>query len=100
MWRIYRLPGSREIWHIDSGDGTKVFNVRGYEAQVLSRSVDIGGNNVPRAWIELHGELHVIDGIAVFDRMRACKCRENLTSQVAVSAASKATDTDVASESR
>src|SRR5258706_11435561 len=31
-WRIYRLPGSREIWHIDSGPGTQVFNVRGYQA--------------------------------------------------------------------
>lgn len=67
-WRIYRLPGSREIWHIDSGTGTQIFNVRSYVCLVPSRSVDIGGNNVPRAWIEICGryELHLIDGKAVF----------------------------------
>jgi hypothetical protein len=66
-WRIYRLPGSREVWHIDSGEGTKVFNVRGYQA-AGSYSVDIGGNNVPRAWIEINGqELHIVNGVAIFE---------------------------------
>jgi hypothetical protein len=65
-WRIYRLPGSREIWHIDSGPGTQIFNVRGYKCAADSQSVDIGGNNVPRAWIEVHGELHLVNGIALF----------------------------------
>lgn len=69
-WRIYRLPGSREIWHVDSGPGTKIFNVRGYEAVVMTRSIDIGGNNTPRAWIQAEGELHIVNGIAVFDRVR------------------------------
>lgn len=64
-WRIYRLPGSRETWHIDSGAGTQVFNVRGFCAS-SSKSIDIGGNNSPRAWIEVIGEFHVIDGIARF----------------------------------
>lgn len=69
-WRIYRLPGSREIWHIDGGSGTPVINVRGYNCFAASRSVDIGGANVPRAWIEVNGresELHIVDGIAHFD---------------------------------
>ncbi len=70
-WRIYRLPGSREIWHIDAGCGTPVFNVRRYSCNVPSRSVDIGGSNVPRAWIEIDGdaELHITDGVAEW---RAC----------------------------
>jgi hypothetical protein len=83
MWRIYRLPGSREIWHIDSGAGTKVFNVRGYEAQVPSVSVDIGGNNMPRAWIQMDGELHIIDGIAVFDRIRI-QCQVSVSTHSSV----------------
>jgi hypothetical protein len=73
MWRIYRLPGSRKIWHIDSGCGTQIFNVRGYEAQVPSISIDAEAES-PRAWIQLDGELHIIDGIAVFDRVRVPAC--------------------------
>ena len=69
-WRIYRLPGSREVWHIDSGCGTQVFNVRGFEANVRTKAVDIGGNNVPRAWIEIDSRyfLHIINGVAMFDQ--------------------------------
>ena len=67
IWRIYRLPGSRKMWHIDSGPGTKVFNVTGYSAE-KSYSKDIGGDNVPRAWIEIaEQELHIVNGIAVFE---------------------------------
>lgn len=71
-WRIYRLPGSREIWHVDSGSGTAVLNVHGYQCHAPSRSVDIGGSNVPRAWIEICGgtELHLIKGIAVFGKRK------------------------------
>jgi hypothetical protein len=65
-WRIYRLPGSREVWHIDSGCGTQIFNVRGYKCAADSGSVDIGGNNSPRAWIEVFGELHIVNQIALF----------------------------------
>lgn len=66
-WRVYRLPGSREIWHVDAGPKTPVFNVRGYRSND-SYSVDIGGNNVPRAWIQVdEQELHIINGIAVFE---------------------------------
>src|SRR5258708_30083047 len=65
-WRIYRLPGSREIWHIDAGCGTPVFNVRGYEAD-KSYSKDVGGNHVPRAWVQVDGqELHIVNGFAIF----------------------------------
>jgi hypothetical protein len=67
-WRIYRLPGSREVWHVDSGPGTHIINVRGFVSQVPCRSVDIGGDNVPRAWIEIPPyfgslELYVIAGV-------------------------------------
>jgi hypothetical protein len=65
-WRIYRLPGSRETWHIDSGCGSQVFNVRGYKCAADSESVDIGGNHSPRAWIQVVGELHIVDGFALF----------------------------------
>lgn len=68
-WRIYRLPGSREIWHVDAGNGTPIFNVRGYECNVPTASVDVGGENVPRAWIALKGDLHIINGVAVFSRI-------------------------------
>jgi hypothetical protein len=67
-WRIYRLPGSREVWHLDQGPHTPIINVRGFESLAHTRAVDIGGDNIPRAWIEINGDelLHVIDGIAVF----------------------------------
>lgn len=51
-WRIYRLPGSRDKWHVDNGDGTPVVNIRSYNCSVPSRSVD-RGDGVPRAWIEI-----------------------------------------------
>lgn len=77
-WRIYRLPGSREIWHIDGGRRTKcgqwisetqIINVQQWNCNVDSRSVDIGGNNTPRAWIEIDSPcyLHIINGVAIFD---------------------------------
>jgi hypothetical protein len=66
-WRIYRLPGSRKVWHIDAGPGTPVFNVFGFECFADAQSVDIG-DGVPRAWIEIpeHTELHIVDGKAIF----------------------------------
>ena len=72
-WRIYRLPGSREIWHVDSGEGTQVFNVRGYAAQVPTSSIDGDASKQPRAWIEARGEFYIIDGIALFDRIRVAE---------------------------
>jgi hypothetical protein len=65
-WRIYRLPGSRQIWHIDSGPGTEIVNVLGYKCAADTESVDIGGQNVPRAWIAVYGDLHIVNGIALF----------------------------------
>lgn len=72
-WRIYRLPGSREWWHVDSGKETAVFNVRGFTTLCDCHSVDVGGDNVPRAWIEIDCktpypvELHIVNGWAVFE---------------------------------
>lgn len=79
-WRIYRLPGSREVWHVDSGPGTHIVNVRGFEIYVPCRSIDVGGDNVPRAWIEiaevpamrafpnqpLNADFYIVGGIAVW----------------------------------
>lgn len=66
-WRIYRLPGSRENWHIDSGCGTQVFNVRFWQA-AESRSRDVCGNHVPRSWVEISAqELHIVNGVAYFE---------------------------------
>lgn len=68
MKRMYRLPGSREVWHIDSGPGTFVFDVRGFQSFAPCKSVDIGGDNVPRAWIQFDNdvELHIIGGNALW----------------------------------
>jgi hypothetical protein len=67
-WRIYRLPGSREIWHIDAGCIRHAFDVKHWRSNVPTNDKDIGGNNVPRAWVEIqNAELHLIDGVAVFD---------------------------------
>ena len=72
-WRIYRLPGSRENWHIDSGCGTQIVNVRGYNCRVACFSVDIGGEHSPRAWIQINKnqlplkvDFHIINGVALF----------------------------------
>lgn len=69
-WRIYRLPGSRTIWHIDSGCGTAVVNVTGFKCFVNSEAVDVpNSQKQPRAWIQVNAdgvELHVINGIANF----------------------------------
>lgn len=72
-WRIYRLPGSREVWHIDAGAGTQIYNVHGFHS-AESHSVDIGGSHSPRAWIEVReSELHIVNDVAIFSRVFA-KC--------------------------
>lgn len=58
-WRIYRLPGSRDKWHVDNGDGTPVINITSYDCKVPSRSVD-RGDGVPRAWIEIDAQTSVL----------------------------------------
>lgn len=82
FWRIYRLPGSRENWHVDAGPDTQVFNVRKWRC-ADSESVDIGGSNVPRAWIEISGqELHIVNGVAIFSM--ATKCNISAEEKAAV----------------
>ena len=69
IWRIYRLPGSRTVWHIDMGPDTQVVNVTDFVCRVDMRSVDIGCG-FPRAWMEINREtshLPLINGVAVFD---------------------------------
>lgn len=71
-WRIYRLPGSMKVWHIDRGQGTRIINVFGYKINVPSHSVDVENQN-PRGWIEVdsHSVLHIIEGIAIWDAVAA-----------------------------
>jgi len=69
-WRIYRLPGSRMFWHIDTGVGTPVINVLAFHVATLEvHSRDIG-DGFPRAWIEIprnnNEQLHIIQGAAYF----------------------------------
>jgi hypothetical protein len=93
-WRIYRLPGSRENWHVDSGQGTPIVNVRGFEIFVPSRSVDIGGENVPRAWIEiaLDAEFFIVAGNALFiPGEKLCAAVSEDVSAVALAAAEQGT---------
>lgn len=63
-WRIYRLPGSQKIWHIDSGPGTPVINVRGFETRAEVVSVD-SPNQHPRAWLEISGN-ELLGNVSVF----------------------------------
>jgi hypothetical protein len=68
IWRIYRLPGSKQFWHVDSGEDSQVYNVLEFDALVTSRSVDIR-DGFPRAWIEIDrdkSELHIVNNVAVF----------------------------------
>lgn len=59
-WRIYRLPGSRDWWLIDQGEGTPILKVLGYECRCQSRSVNDGqSGKQPRSYIEVAGELHL-----------------------------------------
>jgi hypothetical protein len=79
-WRIYRLPGSRDSWHIDSGPETQVLNVRGFEIYAPCKSVDIVCG-FPRAWIEIPREntqLHVIGGIAVWQTVAVASVQDHV----------------------
>ena len=81
-WRIYRLPGSRKVWHVDRGQGTQVFNVLGYIANVATQSVDVECGAMPRAWIEIpfeNTQLHVISGVAIWDAVVADPVAEPAT---------------------
>jgi hypothetical protein len=81
-WRLYRLPGSREVWHVDQGDGTFIVNVKGFEIYCRAFSVDIGSGN-PRAWIAIpivESDLHIVNEIAVWS---VAQCRVAVAGLVA-----------------
>jgi hypothetical protein len=61
MWRIYRLPGSRDWWLIDHGKGTPIFKVLSFQCLgSCTQSVNDGMDGMqPRSWIEAFGELHI-----------------------------------------
>lgn len=66
-WRIYRVPGSRQWWHIDSGPNTPIVSVKRWRAAVATEAVDVGGAVQPRAWIKVLGEFFMFpNGEAVF----------------------------------
>lgn len=68
IYRIYRVPGSKQWWHIDTGANTVVFNVKGYVTTVASKSVDRPDLH-PRAWIEIEQtdtDFHIVNGVAEF----------------------------------
>jgi hypothetical protein len=66
-WRIYRLPGSREFWHIDNGPGTQIVNVKAFHIECPCTSVDEGGHELVRAWIEVNmANLYIQNGTALF----------------------------------
>lgn len=70
IWRIYRLPGSREHWHVDNGEGTQVFNVLGFDLKFIrAKSIDINSDKQPRAWIQIseESELYIVNGIAIWE---------------------------------
>jgi len=57
-WRIYRLPGSREVWLIDHGPGSLLLSCRHWTIlpEVLSVSSGHGpADQTPREWIEVFG---------------------------------------------
>lgn len=58
-WRVYRLPGSLQFWHIDSGPGTVVINCLGFMSDVVVRTVHGPGDMQPRFWVEIEGNLFV-----------------------------------------
>jgi hypothetical protein len=68
-WRIYRLPGDRQWWQIDAIEDGKLSHadVLAFELTGPSRSVDVGGTSVPRAWIETQQEPRTL-------HFHKCKC--------------------------
>jgi hypothetical protein len=67
IWRIYRLPGSKEWLHIDSGQGTPIVNVTGFEVFAHSHWGQNCGVVQPRGWIEIDTDgFFIIDGVALF----------------------------------
>jgi hypothetical protein len=66
MFRIYRLPGSRKQWLIDSGPGTMQYTANGVDIAVPSHSVD-SPTETPRAWLEVDAkDMFIMDNRAVF----------------------------------
>jgi len=65
IWRIYRLPGSREWWLIDCGPGTTVFQVKTWD-KVEVQPREINNGTQPRAWLEVQGNLFIKANHAIF----------------------------------
>jgi hypothetical protein len=67
-WRLYRLPGSRRMWLIDSGPGTEILTCTGIQGLFYAREFS-DDNAQPRAWLELVASNLYIDsesGVAYF----------------------------------
>lgn len=64
IWRIYRLPGSREWWLIDHGPGSLVLRAKRWEAEhgVLTHSQNGDPTKQPIAWIHVsQSDLYLTD---------------------------------------
>src|SRR5437016_2520530 len=63
-WRIYRLPGDRQWWRIDSGQGTAVLFCNHWSSTEPMFSRDLPrSNDMPRAWIEVTAYAWLPEGI-------------------------------------
>lgn len=61
MWRIYRLPGSRDWWLIDHGNETPILKVlsislRGCSTETVNDGIS---GKQPRSYFLITGELHI-----------------------------------------
>jgi len=61
-WRVYRLPGSRQWWLIDRGDGTPVIHVLriDFDCRVVTR-FDSSRTKQPIGWLEPRGSFYYVE---------------------------------------
>lgn len=82
IFRVYRLPGSQRLWHVDTGIGTTVINVYAFMSDVPVKTVDKGTGH-PRAWVEIEGNFFVDrNGVGKFLSGSATLIPEALTAIV------------------
>lgn len=72
LYRIYfnRLNEAPLIWSVDEGDQTTEINVMGIslhgcDVETKSNLAETDTENKPKAWLEVRGNLRVIQGVAV-----------------------------------
>jgi hypothetical protein len=59
-WRVYRLPGSRHWWLIDSGKNTPVLKATSIDFRSPVITVNDGTDGKqPISWLETEGQFHL-----------------------------------------